>query len=448
MFCGHKILNGNLKRIKKNRQKLNIYDFHPYGKFATSPKQFKVHHLKQYERCVRSMQYPLLNKPSPRITPVRHIPSTVFYVNWSLSTYELETGTLQKSDKNPLGPPFTWLSAIRWVAGNTTTHRSRRYPMRRHVSQSAHAHICYLWLCLFKKTLEKCAVKIISKKTSPSSNKDTSHLHHMENEIKILHTINHPFIIGLKECIDTEEYIYIVMELAQEGDLLEHIKEKKRLPENEAKFFFYQLVLAVQYLHEKSITHRDIKLENIILSRKDKIFIVKLSDLGLSVAGISEIHGKCGSISYMAPEMLSRGRLYTNKVDMWSLGVVLFTCLPDQIQLATDDPGDINSRITTVDYNVYDEMSDVIVINARTSPAKLPIVFQRHRFVIPDSMTSTSWDSSTLYPSNLVLGLTSRETADLAKKSHDPSKKKDQAQLFTFHTKNVTEKDIVINTVI
>lgn len=135
--------------------------------------------------------------------------------------------------------------------------------------------------------------------------------------------------------MDTPGAVYIVLELMEGGELFDRIKNRGKLPEKYAKLIFYQVVLAVHYLHSRGITHRDLKPENILLADKSDITIAKVSDFGLSKLVDAETMMKtfCGTPMYVAPEILStvgRGS-YTNQVDVWSLGVILYVCLSGSV---------------------------------------------------------------------------------------------------------------------
>ncbi|KAK4292502.1 hypothetical protein Pmani_034735 [Petrolisthes manimaculis] len=176
-------------------------------------------------------------------------------------------------------------------------------------------------------TLERCAVKILQKRGSKLK---LNNVQQISNEIELLRSVDHPFIIRLMDVMDTPEKIYIVMEAAGGGELFDRLVDNGRLPEATAKFYFYQLALAIQYLHSKKITHRDIKPENILLATDEENTSIKLTDFGLSklAADTSQMNTFCGTISYIAPELLDTETLsYTKKVDLWSLGVVLFVSL-------------------------------------------------------------------------------------------------------------------------
>ncbi|XP_049851326.1 myosin light chain kinase A-like [Schistocerca gregaria] len=180
-------------------------------------------------------------------------------------------------------------------------------------------------VCL--KTGRLCAIKVIDKKIM----KDVKIQQHIMREIEILKTVKHPNIIGYLDTVDTESNLYIVLELANGGELFEQIYEKGPFSEDEARIAFFQILQAVEYLHSIGIVHRDLKPENILLDSG----VIKLSDFGLSRLTKNSFFMKtlCGTPQYAAPEVIimvnsdSAPAGYTNAVDMWSLGVILFNLL-------------------------------------------------------------------------------------------------------------------------
>ncbi|KAJ9457547.1 putative serine/threonine-protein kinase fhkC [Diplonema papillatum] len=151
-------------------------------------------------------------------------------------------------------------------------------------------------------------------------------------EIRILKRVSHPCISRILDVFLTGEAMQIVMELALGGDLFDLIKKRKRLSEGDARLVLQQIAEAVAYLHKEGIAHRDIKLENILLARADDVRSVKLADFGLAKAfetpaGTDLLKTTCGTPMYTAPEIIERKGAYTEAVDIWSLGVVLFAML-------------------------------------------------------------------------------------------------------------------------
>uniref|UniRef100_A0A8D3BK58 non-specific serine/threonine protein kinase n=2 Tax=Scophthalmus maximus TaxID=52904 RepID=A0A8D3BK58_SCOMX len=155
------------------------------------------------------------------------------------------------------------------------------------------------------------------------------------HEINILKQVNHAHIIHLKEVYDTPRTTYLVTELCAGGELKQLLLRKKFFTEDETRHIISTLADAVVYLHKRDIVHRDLKLENILVKSpnegdNDRIHI-KVTDFGLSVqtggVGIENIMTEaCGTLIYMAPEMMS-GRGYSHWCDMWSIGVVMYMLL-------------------------------------------------------------------------------------------------------------------------
>ena len=144
-------------------------------------------------------------------------------------------------------------------------------------------------------------------------------------EIEILKKLNHSNIVKLYEVIDTVKELYLVMENIKGKTLYSFLKsrEKRRLPECEAKKIFREIVLGIKYCHEHNISHRDIKLENILLTENKS---VKIIDFGLST--LSSPNTKsflfCGTPSYMAPEIVTKKEFSGPPADIWALGVLLY----------------------------------------------------------------------------------------------------------------------------
>lgn len=179
-------------------------------------------------------------------------------------------------------------------------------------------------LVLDQQTYRRYAMKKISKHDVPECK--------IYNEVYILKRLNHPFIVNVENVFDTPEAVFITLEYMPGGNLLSRIKELRKIPEPECKLIFYQLLLGIQYLHEEGITHRDLKPENVLVNTQGSCdyIIVKITDFGLSkvIDSKTELKSICGTMKYMAPEILARyAPTYTNKVDIWSLGVMLFYCL-------------------------------------------------------------------------------------------------------------------------
>lgn len=142
-------------------------------------------------------------------------------------------------------------------------------------------------------------------------------------EISIHKDLNHPYILRLHDSIETEESIYMIMEYAKGGSLFNIISSGDPMEESVVAKLFIQLAIGLRYLHSNQIIHRDIKPENVLL---DKSSNVKICDLGWSVQTEVTRNTFCGTLDYMAPEVLSKLE-HSFEVDLWALGVILYELL-------------------------------------------------------------------------------------------------------------------------
>ncbi|KAK7510631.1 kinase-like domain-containing protein [Phyllosticta citriasiana] len=215
--------------------------------------------------------------------------------------------------------------------------------------QLGKGHFASVYLCIEKSTGMRYAVKKFEKRNGPS---ERSRVEGLQQEIAVLMSVSHPSLLCLKDTFDESDGVYLVLELAAEGELFNWIVMKGKLSEAETRRVFVQLFQGVKYLHDRNIVHRDIKPENILLC--DKNLTIKLADFGLAkiIGEESFTTTLCGTPSYVAPEILesSNHRRYTKAVDIWSLGVVLYICLcgfpPFSDELYTpDNPYTLSQQI-------------------------------------------------------------------------------------------------------
>ncbi|KAK1157884.1 serine/threonine-protein kinase ULK3 isoform X1 [Acipenser oxyrinchus oxyrinchus] len=170
-----------------------------------------------------------------------------------------------------------------------------------------------------KDSREVVAVKVVGKK---GLNKAS--VENLLTEIEILKTVRHPHIVQLKDFQWDSENIYLILEFCSGGDLSRFIRSRRLLPERVARSFLQQLACALQFLHERNISHLDLKPQNILLSGG----LLKLADFGFAqyMSPWDEKHVLRGSPLYMAPEMVC-SQQYDARADLWSVGVILYEAL-------------------------------------------------------------------------------------------------------------------------
>lgn len=155
---------------------------------------------------------------------------------------------------------------------------------------------------------------------------------YVESEILNHSILRHPHVVQFREVFLSPRHINIVMDYASGGSLFSYLQQRQRLKEPLARWFFQQLLLAVDYCHKKGVGIRDIKLENTLLQVIPGLPrpLLKICDFGYSKHDTrSCARSKVGTLLYMAPEVLhnSDGRYDAKMADVWSTGVVLYTLL-------------------------------------------------------------------------------------------------------------------------
>ncbi len=189
-------------------------------------------------------------------------------------------------------------------------------------------------------TGEKVAIKILDKLILNQTPEDYILV---KQELNILKIVKHKYIVQLYEILETPQHIFIIMEYCEGQDIMDYILTRSRLSEDESLKYFQQLINALYYLHDQNITHRDIKIDNLLLDRN---LDLKLIDFGLSTKYRDDrlLSQPCGTVVYAAPEVLDCREYHGMLADVWSSGIVLFGMLSGFLPFG--DPDDeINKKL-------------------------------------------------------------------------------------------------------
>ncbi|KAM9475008.1 protein kinase C zeta type isoform 1-T1 [Clarias gariepinus] len=212
------------------------------------------------------------------------------------------------------------------------------FDLMRVIGRGSYAKVLLVRL---KKTEHVYAMKVVKKE-----------LVHDDEDIDWVQTEKHvfeqastnPFLVGLHSCFQTESRLFLVIEYVNGGDLMFHMQRQRKLPEEHARFYAAEICIALNFLHEKGIIYRDLKLDNVLLDQDGHI---KITDYGMCKEGIrpgDTTSTFCGTPNYIAPEIL-RGEDYGFSVDWWALGVLMFEMMAGRspFDIMTDNP-DMNTE--------------------------------------------------------------------------------------------------------
>lgn len=193
-----------------------------------------------------------------------------------------------------------------------------------------------------------CALKVLHKSELQQGGVQKQ----VRREIEIQSNLRHPNVLRLYGHFHDSKRIFLILEYAGRGELYKHLRKENRFPEWKAAQYIAQMAAALKYLHKKHVMHRDIKPENILVGIHGEI---KISDFGWSVhAPNNRRQTMCGTLDYLPPEMLKTGsqdNYYNEKVDLWSLGVLMYEFLVGEAPFE-DTPVMTQRRITRADMTI------------------------------------------------------------------------------------------------
>ncbi|EKX55106.1 hypothetical protein GUITHDRAFT_47223, partial [Guillardia theta CCMP2712] len=168
------------------------------------------------------------------------------------------------------------------------------------------------------ETGEKKAVKIIRRGNVASMSR-------VDREVEAMVMLNHPAVVSVNEVLETESSIFLVMEYCAGGHIEDYISPTRPMSEAAARFYFSQLLDGMLYCHQQCVCHRDLRIENLMLDNRGNLKITDFGHAGIFQQGWDVFQTMLvGSISHLAPEQVT-GTVYSGeKIDMWSVGIILY----------------------------------------------------------------------------------------------------------------------------
>jgi len=217
-----------------------------------------------------------------------------------------------------------------------------------------------------KKTL---AIKIIK-----MENCDVKEEARIMNEVSILQSLNHQNILRVHDFFEESPEFFVVMELMQGGDLYDSIVSRTFYAENDARLMAKSLLSAVEYMHERGVAHRDLKPQNLLLKTADS-HMLKVADFTFSkrVHMPKSLFTRCGTPTYVAPEIL-KNHPHDNSADMWSVGVIIYTCLVGYPPFIEENQTVLFHKIRFGEYEFFDSDWHGISNESRDLIKKLLVV--------------------------------------------------------------------------
>ena len=257
-----------------------------------------------------------------------------------------------------------------------------------------------------QETQHSSAAKIIPKKSLVKSRAKQK----LISEIKIHKSLHHPNIVAFEHYFEDSENVYLLIEICLNQTLNELLKRRKKLTELEVQCYAVQIIKALKYLHTHRVIHRDLKLGNLFISDKMEI---KVGDFGLATK--LEFDGErkrtvCGTPNYIAPEILEGKAGHSYEVDIWSLGVIMYTLIIGKPPFETNNVKETYKRIKSGNYSfpehaiisepAKDLIQSILVLDPYKRP-KLDEILAHDFFNMGVSIPKTMQQSTLACPPSL-----------------------------------------------
>lgn len=230
----------------------------------------------------------------------------------------IETGdeplSLSSDDESAL---LAWVLALRTATYQETNYSMDQFDIISVIGRGFHGKVM---LVRHKQTNELYAMKTVHKARLMKANK----VHTVIRERNILAKARNPFIVQLRFAFQTDRKFYLGLEYVPGGELFRRMQNEDEIPVNESKLYVAEVAIALDYLHSLGIVYRDLKPENVLITKEGHI---KLTDFGLSKELSDEVTTTfCGTPEYVAPEVIKR-EPYSRAIDWWSLGILCYELL-------------------------------------------------------------------------------------------------------------------------
>ncbi len=257
----------------------------------------------------------------PHQIPLQKLATTNASKNANITKVTITATSSRPSEHNPSHRRTLTESAIYSVPSSPKEWHLGMFEIGKPLGKGKFGRV---YLAKERSTGFLCALKVLHKSEIQQGKVEKQ----VRREIEIQSHLTHPNILKLYGHFHDAKRIFLIIEFAAKGELYKHLRREQRFAEPKAAQYIAQMAAALKYLHRKHVMHRDIKPENILVGIHGEI---KISDFGWSVhAPNNRRNTLCGTLDYLPPEMLrggGRDNFYSEKVDLWSLGVLTYEFL-------------------------------------------------------------------------------------------------------------------------